>query len=283
MGYLKKVMTHQQILDKVAAKSLVASIDEDLTRLTWMAMTSHKQTSEQMMYIFSRLFMRWNCVLEADSQEIPNLYKHKTSFVIAVVLHKYGYADSDVTSKALNAVDKLNDAVALSDDFFKKSNEIKQFLKSTPTILKRRPVMPDSMTFYRNKDVISIQLDNKFYAAYIHCLHKQNEIPIIEFYDAVFDKVPTMKMLEKIIAKGQKYNDGVERVSRFAISGMKYMPDPANQIKHVSACIQEPPSIAHLERSVGLYAFSDIFEMQRNIKTLFHGDNNKGTFKNLNI
>jgi hypothetical protein len=283
MGCLRKVMTHQQILDKVAAKSLVSSIDEDLARLTWMAMTSHGQTSEQMTYIFSRLFMRWNCVLEADSQDISNLYKHKTSIVIAVILHKYGYADSEVTSKALNAVDKLNDAVALSDDFFRKSNEIKQFLKSTQTIFKRRHAMQDSITFYRNNDVISIQLNNKFYAAYIHCPHEPNEIPIIEFYDAVFNKIPTMKMLEKIIAKGQKYNDGVERVSRFAISGMKYMPDLANQIKLVSACIQEPPSNVHLERSVGLYESSDIFEMQRNIKTLFHGDNNKGTFKNLNI
>ena len=268
-------MTHQQILDKIADKSLAISIDEDLARLTGDAMTYYEQREDRITYILPKLFLRWNCVLEADNNKISDLYKQKTILAIAVCLHKYGFSDNDIILKALDSIDKLNDATALSDDFFRKSKEIKQFLNSTPTILKRRPLVPNNITFYRAEDVISIQLNKKYYAAYIHYLYRPNEIPIIEFYDAVFDKVPTMAELENVPAKGEIGNDGIEELMRFFVPGIKFLPDLANQIKLVSACIKEPPSISHLKSEYDPNHFSrgsDIFKIQKDIKKLFGDD-----------
>ncbi|SDH19509.1 hypothetical protein [Chitinophaga filiformis] len=76
-------------------------------------------------------------------------------------------------------------------------------------------------------------------------------------------------MLENIKAKGQVYNDGVGRISKYSVAGMKFLPDLANQIKLVSACVETPPSNKDLQKPVGLYAVSDIFEIQDDIKRLF--------------
>jgi len=87
-------MTHQQILDKLAAKHLVQSIDEDLARLTFYAMCYYKENNigQQLSYILPKLLLRWNCVLNA-SDAISNHYKWKTVLALSVILHKYGFAD----------------------------------------------------------------------------------------------------------------------------------------------------------------------------------------------
>ncbi|WP_395762715.1 hypothetical protein ACH34F_12085 [Elizabethkingia anophelis] len=113
-------------------------------------------------------------------------------------------------------------------------------------------------------------MGNKFYPAYIHKLTGANESPVIEFYDGVFDKVPTIQDLENLNAKGQVYNDGTERVSRFLVSGMKYLPDLANQVKLISACVDPKPSDKHLGESIGLYAVKDLFQLQNDIRNLFN-------------
>lgn len=263
-------MTHQQILDKLASKHLVRSIDEDLARLTYYAMCFEKDYEKQFTYIFPKLMLRWNCVLNANKDAVTDNYKLITILGLCIQLHKYGFADKDLTEEALKAIDKLNEAVVLSDDFFRKSDEIKKIISSVPVQLKRKPTIPESITFYREKDVISIQLGNKFYPAYIHKLTGANESPVIEFYDGVFDKVPTIQDLENLNAKGQVYNDGTERVSRFSVSGMKYLPDLANQVKLISACVDQKPSDKHLGESIGLYAVKDLFQLQNDIRNLFN-------------
>lgn len=266
-------MTHQQLLDKLAAKSLVQNIDEDLARLTISTMIYAKNnnisTENLVDYFLPKLLLRWNCVLKAHESEVTNNYKQKTILILAITLHKYGFADITLTTKAVKAIDDLNKEVALNDDFFRKSDEIKSFIQSKPSELKRKPSFPDNITFYRPKDVISIQLDNKYYAAYIHKLSNPNESPIIEFYDGIFDEVPTLAKLEKLKAKGKIYNDGKVRVAKFSVSGMKFLPDLANQIKLISACIEIPPSNEHLEKPTGLYSIIDIFELQSNIDKIF--------------
>ena len=127
--------------------------------------------------------LRWNCILNADKDAVTDNYKLITTLGLCIQLHKYGFADKDLTAKALKAIDKLNKDVVLSDDFFRKSDEIKKIINLTPVSLKRKPTIPENITFYREKDVISIQLDNKFYPAYIHKLTGTNESPIIEFYN----------------------------------------------------------------------------------------------------
>lgn len=264
-------MTHQQILDKLASKYLVQSIDEDLARLTYYAMCFEKNNyiDSQFKYIFPKLMLRWNCIINADKDAVTDNYKLITTLGLCFQLHKYGFADKNLTEKALKAIDKLNKDVVLSDDFFRKSEDIKKIISLVPIQLKRKPTIPESVTFYREKDVISIQLDKKFYPAYIHKLTGTNESPIIEFYNMVFDEVPTIKELEKLSAKGQVYNDGIERISYFSVSGMKFLPDLANQIKLIGSCVEQKPLNKHLEKPIGLYAVKDLFQLQEDIKNIF--------------
>ncbi|HEX8017338.1 MAG TPA: hypothetical protein VF465_19065 [Flavobacterium sp.] len=266
-------MTHQQILDKLASKALIQNIDDDFARLTAKAMAYAKhdtKIAENLTgYILPKILLRWNCVLNADHTEVTDNYKRTTFVALAVILHKYGLKDSEITEKAIEAIDALNRDVVLSDDFFRKSDQIKKLISSEPVPLRRKPSLPDNITFYRPKDVIAIQLDKHFYCAYIHTLSRPNESPIIEFYDNIFDKVPEIQELEKLPAKGKLYNDGSKRISKYAVSGIKFLPDLANQIKLIGSNVESSPSNAHLEESVGLYAVIDIFEIQNEIERLF--------------
>ena len=262
-------MTHQQVLDKLAAKHLVKSMDDDLATLIFYAMCYEKQdTEKQLLYILPKLLNRWNCILN-DNNEVSAIYKKKTILALGMLLHKYGFADKDITSKALLSIDELNNDVVLDDQFFKKTEEIKELLTLSPIPLKRKPTVPESFTFYRNMDVISIQLKNRFYGAYVHQISGSNESPVIEFYNGIFDRIPTMNELEDLPAKGQLYKDGIERISLHSVYGMKHEPDPANQIQLISACVENPPSNNHLEKSIGLYTVSDIFRIQGTIQELF--------------
>lgn len=265
-------MTHQQLLDKISAKHLVQSADEDLARLVWSAMTSdkNKNIQEQTEQLVSKLLTRWNCILTTTDKEISEHYKQKAYLALAILLHKYGYKYEPITDNALKAIDLLNKDVVLSDDFFRKSDTIKSFLATEPVPLKRKPIIPESITFYRPKDVISIQLENKFYGAYIHSLTGPNENPIIEFYDKVFDKIPNIKELKQCKAQGALLIDGTKRIAKYAVSGMKFLPDLSNQVKLISACENESPSNSHLQKPIGLYAVEDIFSIQRIIKGLFN-------------
>lgn len=263
-------MTHQQILDKLAAGNVVSCIDDELARLVGWSMNGELETAEQQLADFlPKLLSRWNCVLKAGKEEVGAYYKEKVILVLAVLLHKYGFKDKTITEQALKAIDKLNKGVVLSDHFFRKTEEIKAVLNSDPVPLKKRPGHRESITFYRSKDVISFQLDGQFYAAYIHGLVGQNNYPIIEFYDQVFTRVPELKDLKNVKARGAVYNDGVARISLDAIYLMKYLPDLANQVHLVAAGVEEKPSNDHLEESVGLYGMSDIFRIQDTIRGIF--------------
>jgi hypothetical protein len=261
-------MTHQQILDKLAAKHLIKSLDEDLARLTFTAMCYEKDTEKQFSYILSKLLNRWNCILKADNK-ISDNYKQTTILALSILLHKYGFKNEEINKRAIDAIDFLNKKVALSDDFFRKSEEIKQFIFSDTIPLKRKPTIPDSYTFYRAKDIISIQLENHYYVAYIHEITGVNETPILEFYNRIFDKIPNLKQLENLPAKGEIYDDGKERVSFFSISGLKYQPDLANQITLISSSAENKPNNNHLKKSIGQYETSDLFDIQDTIQSMF--------------
>lgn len=263
-------MTHQQILDKLAAGGVVSCIDDELARLVGWSMNEEFETAEQQLADFlPKLLSRWNCVLKAGKEEVGAYYKEKVILVLAVLLHKYGFKDKAITEQALKAIDKLNKGVVLSDHFFRKTDEIKAVLNSAPIPLKKRPGHRDSITFYRPKDVVSFQLDGQFYAAYIHDLVGQNDCPIIEFYDQVFTQVPELKDLKNGKARGSVYNDGTARISLDAIYLMKYLPDLANQIHLIASGVEEKPSNDHLEESVGLFAMNDIFRIQNSIRWMF--------------
>lgn len=266
-------MNHQQILEKLAAKHLVQSIDEDLKRLAFEAMCyeKHGTIASQSVYVIPKLLLRWNCVLAADHAEVTPIYQEKTVLALAVLLHKYGLVERNITQKALQAIDILNKEVILSDDFACKSDEIKQLLLSAPSPLNRKPSISENITFYRAQDVIAMQLENKYYAAYVHGLTGPNESPIVEFYDGVFDCIPNLEQLKGTKAIGATYNDGKQHISLYGVCGMKYLPDLANQVHLIGACVLEKPANEYLEDPVGLYTVTDLFGIQEIIKQLFAG------------
>lgn len=263
-------MTHQQILDKLSAKYLIQALDEDLCRLLSFAVQPNagNESGDLLQQILPQLLRRWNCVFEAGAA-IPDSYKQKAQLALALLLHKYGLADPLLTQKALAAIGQLNAAVVLSDDFFRKSDEIAGLLSMPPQPMKRRPSLPETMTFYRAKDVVAIELEGRFYAAYIHQITGLNESPVLEFYRGVFGQLPSLRELEQLPAIGQIYNDGTERISHFAISGMKYQPDPAAQVSLIASCVETAPANSQLKESVGLYALTDLFRIQATIDKMF--------------
>ncbi len=260
-------MKHNQILDKLATRHLVESIEEDVARLVWLAMSPPADGVAA--YAMPRLLPRWNCVLNAGKDEVADLYKQKTILALAVVLHKYGVADKAITKKALTAVDKLNKAVALSDGFFRKTDQIKALIESEPEPLKRRPSYRDSLTFYRAGDVVAIQLGDVYYAAHVHEILRFNEAPLIELYDAEFSRRPALEEVLGKRAKGGPYNDGSERVEKFSVAGMRNVPDLANQFVLLGSGIKDMPSSSHLKEAVGLYSVMDLFGLMAAIQRMF--------------
>ncbi|WP_257221258.1 hypothetical protein [Delftia sp. 60] len=267
-------MTHTQALSKLAADTLVQTLEEDVARV--MARTFALGRHDAAIaanyggHALPPLLRRWSCVLQADDAKATALYRHKTALALAIVLHRNGLADAGLNTAARTAIDSLNAEVALSDDFFRKSAQIRQdFLDTPPAPPKRSPGLPDSLTFYRAADVVAMELDGRFYALYVHGCARTNQSPIVEFYDAVFDHLPQMAELADVRARGRRYNDGVGRVARFSISGLKFLPDPAGQFTLVKACVETPPDPGHLQKGDWLYTVSDIFELQSEVDSMF--------------
>lgn len=266
--------SHAQALKKLAADTLVQTLDEDLSRLLTRTMTRARHDPAIAANLgaaaLPQVLRRWNCVLNAGDDAVSALYRQKTVVALVILLHKYGIADAALTARANTAIDAMNDAVALSDDFHRKTGDIKTaFLRTPPAALKRAPGLPDSLTFYRAGDVVSYQLDGRYYAAYVHRCGGINESPVIEFYDAVFDHVPAIEALQGKTARGRRYNDGSIHIEMMSVAGMKFMPDPAGQIVLVKACVETPPDNSHLGERIGLYVVSDIFEIQESVDRMF--------------
>lgn len=260
------MMKHQQILEKLHAK-MAEAIEDDIRRIVFTLMCSRKLTTQG---VLNKLMPRWNCALDAEQSEVSENYKEMLILSLAVLLHKYGLLNQDITQKALSAIDRLNDKVALSDAFFHQTDKIKELINSKPIPITKKPWPPkNNITFYRAKDVISIQLGQKYCAAYIHD-NQHNQTPIIEFYDAVFDSRPKWEDIKGKKAKGNSKMN----ICKYSIAGMKDLPDYANQIHLVEANISQTPDNSHLTQDVGLWTVSDIMDIQESIRGIF-GNNKK--------
>lgn len=265
-------MKHNQVLEKLAARHLVDSIEEDVARLVRGAMSPQQGTFDQTaiaLQVIPKIMLRWNCVLNADADVVESIYKQKTFVALAVLLHKYGISDKNIIIKSLNSIDELNNAVALSDDFFRKTDQIKALIVSPPAPLKRCPSVRESLTFHRAGDVVAIQVDNQFYAAYVHEILNFHESPLIELYDAVFAHRPTLAEVQGRRAKGRYYNDESERIEKVSVAGMRNVPDLAKQIHLIGSGVNEKPSTSHLQKPIGLYCVSDLFALLTSLPTMF--------------
>lgn len=265
-------MKHKQIIDKIGFEQLAQAIEEDLARLVNYAMSFKKGGSidDVPSYVLPLILTRWNCVLLAENG-LAKYYKEKVAVTLAVLFHKYGISDKTVTDKAISAIDMLNDNVVLSDDFYRNSQRIKDFLKTALLALKRKPRKPENRTFFRPNDVVAIKIGNYYYVAYIHELTGVNEAPIIEFYDSIFLNIPQIEALQNVKAKGKKYNDRKVRKANFAVYGMTYQPDLANQVHLIGSSenLHIAPDNSHLEEPIGLFTVSNLFFIQKTLKEMF--------------
>jgi len=262
-------MSLGKFVDLVAAAALAEAIDEDLARLTSTAMSYRKNGSVKNLqtFVLPKLLLRWNCVF--SDQAVPQIYTRKTYLLLALLLHKYGYKESAITRKALTAIDALNKEVVLSDQFFRKTEEIKKLLNSKPKVLTKRPSVPKSTTFYREKDVIAFKLKNKYYCAYVHEITGAHASPVLEFYDGVFDSIPAMDRLTRQKARGKNYNDNIRRIHTVSVSGMKSNPDPANQFFLIKSNVAQKPRNTNLVQPDWLYSIEDIFQLQKTVESIF--------------
>jgi len=258
-------MKHQQILDKLAAsRELIRAMDEDLARRTREVMIGSRGPHVDVMQrLLPPVMARWRCLLDAASAHIHT--KNIAWVALATLLHKYGFRDEHITARALTAIDDLNKDVVLSDGFARQSEAIKAFLRSEPTPLTRAPRRPRLETFLRVGDVVSIQLDGYFHAAYVRELYRDSggTFPVIEFYQGRFERFPTA---EDLTGRSMARECGR---GRFGVIGLTYLPDPANQVVAIGADHLDPPAGAPPKPHHGNCIITDLFWLQDYIRELF--------------
>lgn len=239
-------MTHSKILGFLASKTLVKAMDEDFS-----IAISHCLPS-QMQYVK----VRWDCIFLADDNVVSQNYKDTALIAWATLCHKYAVTafgnQAEMNLLAFEAIDRLNDDVATTDRFFHATQHIKDFLATPPIPLSRNPSVGEYITFFRQGDVIALQLNKKYVVAYVHSISQNYTAPTLEFYDGVFDELPTWEMVKSLQAKDMYvYNDGIKRSEKLSVHGLKYVEDPANQVHLIASNIQTPPNNQHLEPSIG--------------------------------
>lgn len=265
----RSILNHKQLLAYLP-RDLVDPIVHDVSRLTaWEMLGPEKDLHEALAArVIGPLLLRWNCVLNASGEVATDHYKDLICLALAVMLHRHGFKDDGLTHGALRAVDRLNDQVVLSDAFYRQREAIKALLVSPPTALSRRPARSKDQTFWRAGDAASVQIGEWFYGIYVLEILGNHEAPIVEIYDFASRQRPSPADLLQCRAKGQRYNDGQQRISRHAAYGLRDLPDRANQFQIIASGVAAPGT-DHLQPSVGLFAVSDHFRLLRDIQALF--------------
>ncbi|MGI1679856.1 MAG: hypothetical protein K6L75_14030 [Cellvibrionaceae bacterium] len=265
-------MKHNQILDKLASGALIESLNEEISRLVFSAMAWEKNggVNNRFEYVYSKLSVRWNCLI--NHYDLNSNVIHRFNVALVTILHKYGLEEKSLTKKAIESIKILNKEAVLSDSFFHKENEIIKFLSTQPKELTRCPAYIKSNTYYRAGDVISFEYKGSYVAAYIHADTGVNEAPIIEFYDLVFQTIPTINELTGVKSYGECFskseNPTLKYAVKYAVYGLKYLPDLSRQVQLIASCINSKPDNSDLEEPISLYTSSNLADIQRTLENI---------------
>jgi hypothetical protein len=120
------------------------------------------------------------------------------------------------------------------------------------------------LTLLRPGDVVSVQLGDRFHAAYVHDVVGAGDQPVIEFYAGRFPEPPGMEQLDGRRAARENGR------ARFAVSGLVHLPDPARQFRAVASAHPQPPVGAGPRPGQGLYTLTDIIRLQHDMAALLH-------------
>ncbi|MGX6603440.1 hypothetical protein ACWKSP_15055 [Micromonosporaceae bacterium Da 78-11] len=249
-------MLGKQILDKLAAAGPVRALDEDLARWVGRQMLGPEAGRAELgPRVIPPILARWRCLL--DAEDASAAYRDKMWVALATLLHRYGLQDDTVTDRAVTAVDDLDRDVVLADTFARQAPAIKAFLRSPPTPLTRRPRQPRATTLFRAGDVLSVQHDGRFHAAFVREVHGTGRYPVIELYAGVFGSPPTLAQLSGRAAARERGR------ARYGVVGLTYLPDPAGQVVAIAAARTEGPQGGDPGPADGLYTLTDLIELPR--------------------
>lgn len=264
---------HQDVPRLLAADELVEAIDHDVRYCALWARLPPEAASLPPAQIgadvIDAVLLRWNCALQADPAEVAPLYVHKAALALAVCLHRQGFADTQRTAAAVAAVEALNEAVALSDAFYRRSPEIVALLQSPASMPARRPSTPKQQAAWRAGDVVAMQVADRYHA--FHVLQLSSGAPLVEFYDIAQASPFTWEQLRGVAARGQRLNDGRHFVRRYDMFAMSPQPDPANQFRLLASGIMSGPDNRHLIPTESLGTATDIFCMARELRAAPYG------------
>ncbi|WP_282081566.1 hypothetical protein [Aquimarina algiphila] len=217
-------MTHKVILDNFSLDWLSRSIDEELGLLIFNAKCSRslETPDKELDYILENFInLRWVNVFE--STELSEKYKYQTYITIATILNKYGYKNDALYGKAIEGLKMFKDDKfgLLPSHQYKKAEKAIELLSSEVKYHTKKPTYKKTITQFRVGDVLSIKIGNVYTVVVVKKIDRINETPILEVYNAKFDKKPSLDDLKNVgLVDGQYF-----------VSKLNYLPDMAHQIE----------------------------------------------------
>lgn len=263
-------MRHQQIFDRLAVGAVGPTARDEvriLAQKSFYAAKHHGLAGAQHADVVPAVKERWHFALDGARQtsgacETDRMNAYKVAIVLATALHEVGLVDRELTELAADGIHALNDAVWLSEDFQRRTNDMIGLLSSPPVALVRKPTTREIITFTRSGDLLAIRLRNHWVVGYVHIVDGPNVHPHIELYERTFAERPDASEVVGTRAWGYTYQGRDQaNVTRHIVSGLRHLPDPAGQIHLIASGVGVPPDNAHLrdERIIGTHV--DLFEL----------------------
>ncbi|MCH1918687.1 hypothetical protein L9G15_04495 [Shewanella sp. A3A] len=260
-------MEHGAIAKHIVNSSYINTMETDIRGLLNWQWRSLSQGESPQELIINPLKHRWQLALTdpQPNSESPQYYSYKNRLLMAILLHKYGLVDTDLTAQALKDIELLNERVVLSDQFFRQSDALKTLLSTPTSLIARKPNKADSPTFFRQGDVVSIRYGDYYYCAYVFDIYGYNQMPAIQLFAKRFSQPPQLAELDGVAALTLP-RGGEARVEQWYVAGLNWLPDPAGQVELIKA--QSPITPTLTAPTFGI-TMAEWFTWQQQLPQLF--------------
>ncbi|NOK63792.1 MAG: hypothetical protein GFH27_549283n24 [Chloroflexi bacterium AL-W] len=259
-------MKHNQFY-KYLDKQLWTTLNDEINLYTRNSMLISHHTyydqQEEQDNLLHWLHERWHLVLHTNNSP----YHQYTIITMALLLHRYGWEITTLLPDVEIAVRQL--IPHRSKSFERSSTSLLNLLNTSPKPLTRRPPRAFVATQLRAGDLISIHLNGCYHFAFVHDVWQElaAAYPVIEFYQEVHTQ-PALPLVDHQ-AQGKRFSNGICHEERYAVFGLNYLPDPANQIILVQHSYASLPQGDHLEKPMGLHVYLYFTQLNTYIKELF--------------
>lgn len=263
-------MRHQQVLDKLAVGAVAPTARDEVRILAQKSFYSARHQGlegAQEADVVPAMKERWHFALDAarrvsDASESDRMNAYKVAIVLAAALHEVGLVDSELTELAIEGIHALNDAVWLGEDFLGRTDDMSGLLRSSPAPLTRKPTTREVITFTRGGDLLAIRLRSRWVVGHVHVVDGPNKHPHIELYERTFARRPDASEVVGTRAWGHAYSGRSQaNVTRLIVSGLRHLPDPAEQFHLIASGVTVPPDSSHLHDGQIIGTHVDLFEL----------------------